>query len=228
VTTEATFVAVVDPTSLSDGYLGSMARFGRDPIILTTYDQKIGLGSKIFAFHRFLSDAASGDMDSLVVCSDAHDVLLVQHPSAIVAGFEHYGCDVVFGAELGFCHQNERNRSEFDEWFSHAPFRYLNTGFVAGTRRSLLRLYEAVIRQIGPPRPGMHDQWILGEFLARSRRDGASAVRATLDCHAKMITTVSSSLPLPAEIASPLAHVTWLQNPMQRAKYDALKARLSI
>jgi hypothetical protein len=228
-----TFVTITDPMSLKEGkcddYLGSIARFGYNPTVLTSFDQKLGCCSKIFEFHRFLSDAASGeDMDRHFVFTDAHDVLLINHPSAILYGLELYGCDVVLGAEVGFCHQNEETRSEFDEWFSHAPFRYLNGGFVAGTKRSLLRFYEAVLRHNGPPRPGTREQWFLGEFLARARRNNSPADRATLDCHARIITTISSSLPLPAEITSPLVHVTWLQNPIQRAKYDSLKARLSI
>jgi hypothetical protein len=223
------FVTIVDPESLQmgkcDDYLRSLQRFGREPEILQTFDKAIGFGSRIYSLHRYLADAADLADDGLVVCSDSHDVLVANDPAALESAYARSGFDVVFGAELGFCHQDEATRPVFDSWFAHAPFRYLNAGFVAGNKRALLHFYGAVIEQIGPPRAGMDDQWILGRFLAQLRGEGRHAV-AGLDCHARMVTTVSSSLQLPAEISSALVHVTWLQNPAQRAKYEAIKRRI--
>ena len=94
------------------------------------------------------------DMDSVVLFTDAYDVLIVEHASAILEKFHATGADLIFAAEPNFFPTvpdgRDAAKAQFDAVDS--TWRYLNGGGWIGYAwavKFMVRSYQCLVDQEG-------------------------------------------------------------------------------
>jgi hypothetical protein len=117
----------------------SALKVGVKPVVIpctTTNDKPRTLAAEI----------ANIPDDTLLICSDAFDVLCLKPAPETAICFESAGKDIVFGAEKVAYHHFPSSRKYFDSLATSDPYRYLNGGVVvgrAGAIRQMLRTIAA-------------------------------------------------------------------------------------
>lgn len=137
-----------EPYYRLDAYLASLHRFAEVPTILGVNERWDGLMSKPFHYRKWLREG--GNTSDYLLITDAWDILFLRHPHGI--GDE---CRALFGDKIVF--NGERNiwpRGDLRESFPDTgPWRFLNSGFIAGYADKILALLEAMnLESIGVDR----------------------------------------------------------------------------
>jgi hypothetical protein len=222
-------VTLADKKSLAQGrvqiYKESVERFGYSLNILDNYDQRSGLLSKIYSFYKFIVSIDWPD-DDLLVFTDSFDVIALKNPDHVLNIFNSYRSDIIFAAEREYCHQDQKNQKYFDRWYLLRPYRYLNAGLVMGPKKKLCLFYKYLSENIEMFPTFSHngtvpnDQTALGSCFVTIKKLKCIPLKLTIDSRAKIILTLSSSLPLPGNIGAVFIHIPWLSNRHQLDKYN--------
>jgi hypothetical protein len=115
------------------------------------------------------------DMDSVIMFTDAYDVLVTESGGAILEKFYATGADLVFSAEPNFWPTTpdgrEAAKAQFDEYDS--LWRYLNSGCWIGyawaAKLMLTDVSNTVATQNFDPSWGLNDQPIIQEYFLKYR-----------------------------------------------------------
>jgi hypothetical protein len=130
-------------------------------------------------------EAGEIDMDSVVLFTDAYDVLIVEHASAILEKFYASGADLIFAAEPNFFPDAPDGRLESRAQFelNESPWRYLNGGGWIGYAWAVKYLVDDISAWVASknydPSWEGNDQPFLQEFYLKNRT--ASPLRVMLD-----------------------------------------------
>jgi hypothetical protein len=115
------------------------------------------------------------DMDSVILFTDAYDVLLAEHGSVMLEKFYATGTHIVFSAEPNFWPTapdgREASRARFDEYDS--TWRYLNSGCWIGyawaAKLMLDDVHNSLINKNFEPAWGLNDQPLIQEYFLNNR-----------------------------------------------------------
>jgi hypothetical protein len=225
------FVTLLDKESLAKGraepLLSSYERWGITPVILASYDKKIGNWSKITALQEFLESDAIND-DDLLVFTDATDVMVVTDvPPDFSRIIGEYGVDILFGAESRFAKTNLALKPYFEAAYADRGLKYLNTGFVVG-RKCHLRIFygylHTLIRRLSYVNLNRSDQAVTTYGFVHVHKL-QTGIRLGIDHDCRCVATINSTTDLPDKILSPFIHVTSLRDAGQLEKWERLCAR---
>lgn len=122
-----------------DGFLGSLAKLGVEPVVLGFNEGWEGLITKPKRLRHWLRNVCPED--EIVIACDANDVVFQEHPDSIAERWQS------LWPERPLVWNSERNlfpRSDLAEFFPETgtPWRYLNSGFMIGTRNDMLTMVE--------------------------------------------------------------------------------------
>ena len=225
------YMTLIDDAGLAKGSAGALLasyrRWSKSPTILNAYDRRIGNWSKIVALKTFLENDVEFADDDIVVFTDASDVTCLNSPDeAVRKALAEYGCDVLFGAETRCAKACPSLRQYFDNAHPDETARYLNSGFVCGTKADVYRLYSyfyTILTKLRWVNINKSDQAVVtfGVVASAQRRD----MKIAVDYKSLCVTTINSAKAVPVEITSPFVHVTSLRDPRQQQKWKAIGAR---
>ncbi len=93
--------------------------------------QEFGKIGKVHVLNAYLQSGLIAD-DQVILFTDAYDVIIGAHAEVILDRFKSFDCGVVFGTEVNFFPNIDREhlKSEFD--VSKSKWRYLNSGGYIG------------------------------------------------------------------------------------------------
>jgi hypothetical protein len=108
------------------------------------------------------------DKRDVVVCTDSYDVLYAAGEREIMEAFLALECSIVFAAERWYSHQDKRLKQVFDRLPIVSPYRYINSGTVAGYAGELLDMLTVIsgVRWRHPFRG--NDQWFVGKYFCEN------------------------------------------------------------
>ncbi|MFZ4555148.1 MAG: glycosyltransferase domain-containing protein, partial [Pseudanabaena sp.] len=141
---EIVFITLCDANSPLVQPLYSSLR--GDLRIIETYSASLGLLSKIFKVREFLADDTEIADNSIIVFTDAYDVLCIRYdPNGLVTDFKNTGKDLIIGAETIFCHHSADILPFLLDNYSGQKAKYLNSGFIIGYKWAYLRMLNYIV-----------------------------------------------------------------------------------
>ncbi len=114
----------------------------------------------------------------LIVCTDSYDVLYAGTEQDIARAFHELGGEIVFAAERWYSHQEIQLKHVFDSLPAPFPYRYLNSGTLAGYAGAILDMLGAIAeqRQVYPNKG--NDQWFIGKYFC----EHPAAIKLDYEC----------------------------------------------
>jgi hypothetical protein len=219
--------------------------------ILDTYDPSLGLLSKIFKLLDYLEERKSDYADDdIIVFVDAHDMIFRPQSTNHVGLFQQIkdkilrsrgtnrvnliqqlkndfiksGLDYIVAAEVRYAHQLPELKAFYDD-YSQEPSRYVNTGFQVAYYSALIEIYTYL--KDNAKRywfKNMNDQGLIGQFFVdQTVKNVIPNLKIGMDHTRKFVSTLNSKTEFyPDEIQAYFIHVTWLENPEQLEKFEAV------
>lgn len=141
-------IVATKPDTNMDLMLSHTYPMNLSPVILGMGDPRLqswgmGFGLKMILLKEKLEqmECEGVDMNSIVMFTDAYDVLPLVDSNSIVEEYLSFHCDIVFSAEAN-CHPDPEKRGEYDIMYPNHKddkFRFLNSGTLIGRAKALLR-----------------------------------------------------------------------------------------
>lgn len=95
----------------------------------------------------YLNAAALADVSSpYVLALDGDDILVVSSPRQILADFQSFGCDILFGTERNSA-PGVPYLTEFERSIAESPYCFLNSGGWIGTTDACRRFFRDCMRE---------------------------------------------------------------------------------
>ncbi len=120
-----------------DALLESAAIYGFEPVVLGLGQEWKGFGTKLKLYHEHLRGIR--DPKTLVLCVDAHDVLIVRPRECLEEIHARLGSPVIASAEK-VCYPDPWKKPYFPR--TESPWRFLNSGAILGEAGVMLELFE--------------------------------------------------------------------------------------
>lgn len=146
-------------------------------------------GVKIGKIHEFLTNNSTLPPDSIIIFTDAYDVLLNGSMSDVVQKYALLKCDILFGAEAN-CHpyplitEIYPTTNVSDQ--SPSPYPYLNSGMFIGTVEALLRIFNKFTYNVQTDDQGYWTRVFLSQYIEDSTfKEGNKVI--SLDYHATIL-----------------------------------------
>jgi hypothetical protein len=120
----------------------------------------LGLSSKLTLTLKELKTVKD---DTIVVFTDAFDVLYVQNASTIYEKFVQGGYNILFAAEKWYSHQDEEYKRFYDGIDTPHGYKYLNSGTFIGYKKHIYEMIES-ITSWSDFEEGKNDQSFYGKY----------------------------------------------------------------
>ncbi len=200
--------------------------------ILSNYCPDLGNLSKIFKIRDFLASATDISDDTIVVFTDAYDVLCIRYdPEKLVVDFKETGKDLITGAETVFCHHRSEVLPFFLENYTGQPAKYLNSGFIIAYKWAYLRMLNHIANNFVDKYMIRHrycDQRALSKFMLENLE--LNLLKMDIDSNLKFCYTHTyDNNPLCEDkLDCYFVHVTWLALEIQQKAYQAIRQTFSL
>jgi hypothetical protein len=201
-------------------------------LILDNYSLRLGLLSKIFKVHEFLTSDTDIADDQIIVFMDAYDVLCIRYePARLVMDFLAEDKDLILGAETVFAHHSSDVLPFFLSNYLGKPARYLNSGFIMGYKWAYLRMLNYIVDNFVEKYMmdcRQNDQRVISRFMLENTE--LDLLKMDIDSTFKFCTTHTyDNNPLCSDkLTSYFVHVTWLALEIQKQAYDEIRRIFNI
>jgi len=227
---EIVFITLCDANSPLVQPLYSSLR--GDLRIIETYSPSLGLLSKIFKVREFLADDTEIADNSIIVFTDAYDVLCIRYdPNGLVTDFKNTGKDLIIGAETIFCHHSADILPFFLDNYSGQKAKYLNSGFIIGYKWAYLRMLNYIVDNFVDKYmmdSRQNDQRVISRFMLEN--SDMNLLNMDIDSTFKFCYTHTyDNNPLNHDnLSAYFVHVTWLALGIQKQAYDEIRSIFNI
>ena len=208
------FVTISDNDSTKiNNYRNSLKR----DFVCLKYDKSLKNVSKVFNFYEYLVTSDFNAKD-IIVYSDAYDIICI-NANNIEYYFEDSKKDIIYSSEPFCAHYNLNVK----RWFkSHYNNCFLNAGFAIGYYKSFLEMYAYIMKNYCADDFGKDcsEQRVISDFFMKNK-ESLKLAKIDLDINSSFCKVISINTKFnPAFIRSNFIHVPWLDNPIQKEKYN--------
>lgn len=195
--------------------------------VLANYCSRLKNLSKIFKIRDFLASATNISDDTIVVFTDAYDVLCIRYdPERLVADFKQTKKDLITGAETVFSHHRSEVLPFFLDNYTGQPAKYLNSGFIIAYKWAYLRMLNHIANNFVDKYMIRHrysDQRALSKFMLENLE--LNLLKMDIDSNLKFCYTHTyDNNPLRHDrLGCYFVHVTWLALEIQQKAYQEIK-----
>lgn len=200
--------------------------------ILSNYCPRLKNLSKIFKIRDFLTSSTNISDDTIVVFTDAYDVLCIRYdPARLVVDFKETGKDLITGAETVFCHHRSEVLPFFLENYTGKTAKYLNSGFIIAYKWAYLKMLNHIANNFVDKYMIRHhysDQRALSKFMLENVE--LNLLKMDIDSSLKFCYTHTyDNNPLCHDkLNCYFVHVTWLALEIQQKAYQEIKHTFSM
>lgn len=120
-------------------------------ITLQNYLPHQGKYNKIIQIFNYLrsSDCASKSDDDIILFIDAFDTIVMKPFDGLEESFRATNQDIIFGADNEFKYIYPEAKQFYDKRYANVgPFKYLNSSFYIGYKRSILQFFQYIVNKL--------------------------------------------------------------------------------